>query len=567
MDVSISFFLIFCAFACARAEDPTADTLNAIIEDKERIVTRIADATLEVFSGECSYNCGELCAVLSCGSLLPEPGAQCRDDYGAEAVRVNTCERDCTSRRLNFDQSAIRTASPNITKEIITEECLTRTLDSVFIDNQEKDSLSPPETLRWQYVGTPTGFFRLFPFQVIEQCHAYDPRIRPWYVAATSGPKDVILIIDVSSSMLNYDRLNVAQDAAITVIETLTTTDFVTVVVFNETAKQLLIPGQTDGSLLTASRDNKDALIESVSSINASGLTNFEAAFNLAFDILGSTGENSSKCHTAILFLTDGHPNKGKTSQDYFECLVKERSQQAVIFTYTLGAVRAETAAITKGIACASNGIYAHVDDGGNLREQLSQYYDYFASLRSAGHDDVTWVEPYLDYAGAGQLVTASKAVYDFEIKPARLVGVAAVDIRVDDLEIAANESNLDFTALIKRLASRNTCPDIITDRKCELDLIRKNGGGEACDLDSDESCSNFEDSSSKVCESTPGTISYCDYRENRYESDAETFHNQSCCLRPAELPGTCNDGIKSAKALHFMFTVVFALIALAALA
>ena len=35
----------------------------------------------------------------------------------------------------------------------------------------------------------------------------YDPRVRPWYVAASSGPKDVILVLDTSASMDNNGRL------------------------------------------------------------------------------------------------------------------------------------------------------------------------------------------------------------------------------------------------------------------------------------------------------------------------------------------------------------------------
>ncbi len=35
----------------------------------------------------------------------------------------------------------------------------------------------------------------------------YDPRIRPWYVAASTGPKDVVLILDTSGSMGNYGRI------------------------------------------------------------------------------------------------------------------------------------------------------------------------------------------------------------------------------------------------------------------------------------------------------------------------------------------------------------------------
>ncbi len=35
----------------------------------------------------------------------------------------------------------------------------------------------------------------------------YDPRVRPWYVAASSGPKDVVLILDTSGSMENAGRM------------------------------------------------------------------------------------------------------------------------------------------------------------------------------------------------------------------------------------------------------------------------------------------------------------------------------------------------------------------------
>jgi len=46
------------------------------------------------------------------------------------------------------------------------------------------------------------------------------------YVAATSGPKDVILILDISASMDNFKRLKLAINAAKSVISTLTFADF-----------------------------------------------------------------------------------------------------------------------------------------------------------------------------------------------------------------------------------------------------------------------------------------------------------------------------------------------------
>ena len=32
-------------------------------------------------------------------------------------------------------------------------------------------------------------------------CKDYDPRMRPWYIAATTGGKNLIVIIDTSGSM------------------------------------------------------------------------------------------------------------------------------------------------------------------------------------------------------------------------------------------------------------------------------------------------------------------------------------------------------------------------------
>ena len=37
--------------------------------------------------------------------------------------------------------------------------------------------------------------------------NVYNPTIIPWYVAASSGPKDVILVLDTSGSMRDYDRI------------------------------------------------------------------------------------------------------------------------------------------------------------------------------------------------------------------------------------------------------------------------------------------------------------------------------------------------------------------------
>ena len=345
-------------------------------------------------------------------------------------------------------------------------------------------------------------------------------------MAATSGPKNVILVIDVSGSMNNNGRLELAQDAAITVIKTLTNSDFVTVIVFSDSAQQLLVFNQLPNTLIPATNKNIYQLCNLLETTSAYGGTNFQAAMELAFRVLDETGENSAKCHSAILFLTDGHPTQGNIqSESGLSDLVQQLntngdgSPKATVFTYTLGS--GASASIPLAIACGNQGIYAHVDDGGNLRGQMSQYYDYYASLRRAGDERVTWVEPYVDASGAGMLVTASKAVYDDE----RLLGVVAVDILVSDLETVGQQSGIDFEGVVSRLALRNTCPsiDIANVSECELNSIRSSNGGTTC---GSEICN---EPSSTACPASVSSINYCSFQLQRYMSPT-AYRQEACC-------------------------------------
>jgi predicted GTPase len=85
------------------------------------------------------------------------------------------------------------------------------------------------------------GVFRQIPAKHRSETDSwdYDPRRRPWFVAAMSGPKDVILVLDRTQGMAptstTGDKFAAAKDAAITVIETLTVSDRVAVVLFDVT--------------------------------------------------------------------------------------------------------------------------------------------------------------------------------------------------------------------------------------------------------------------------------------------------------------------------------------------
>lgn len=49
------------------------------------------------------------------------------------------------------------------------------------------------------YYGSSNGVFRMYPAatdKCVDNDSTYDPRVRPWYVAASSGPKDIVLVLD-----------------------------------------------------------------------------------------------------------------------------------------------------------------------------------------------------------------------------------------------------------------------------------------------------------------------------------------------------------------------------------
>ena len=123
------------------------------------------------------------------------------------------------------------------------------------------------QTGNQMYYGSDTGSFRIIPARHSEKCGVYDPRRRPWYVAASSGPKDVVLVLDVSGSMEDYGRIKLANKAARTIVDTLTVADRVAIVKFSDVAS--LIGGQT--SLIRATKENKKLLIDAIDGLEAEG--------------------------------------------------------------------------------------------------------------------------------------------------------------------------------------------------------------------------------------------------------------------------------------------------------
>jgi len=259
---------------------------------------------------------------------------------------------------------------------------------------------------------------------------SYDPRYRPWYAGGATGPKDVVLVVDVSGSMSRFGRSTMAKAATKRVLDTLTWKDFASIVLFNggvySVYSKSLVP-MTEANL-AAMKSWADG--ESWEQ----GQTNFQAAMREAFDIIDRSvlDGDTSMCQKAILFLTDGQADF--TDADFR--MVKQKSIQydTVVFSYALG--DAADHVVPKRLACENRGIFYPVPDaaaggtapaGRSLPEVMADYYNYYVQ----GQEICTTTFVRYTSTQGHQLYGACMPMYDRASTGSSLLGVSCLDVNL----------------------------------------------------------------------------------------------------------------------------------------
>ena len=313
---------------------------------------------------------------------------------------------------------------------------------------------------------------------------SYDPRERPWYVAASSGPKDIILVLDTSGSMSQEFRIDKLKLAAKRVISTLGISDYFSVVSFSTYVSKL---GTGDLLLTRATDDDKNAALKYIDNLVPDGGTNYYSGFKKAFDIFKESNlrEISSGCRQAILFVTDGANTDPK--ELLYDYINEERVQYALkgrqppaIFTYSFGGSAPED--VPKNLACQYDGVWSRISDEENLADSMGAYYKYFSY--GLGGDTtskstfVAWVSPYAFATGGTLGTTGSAPVYDRSVDPPVLAGVVGFDFTLAAMERAlGKESNESRDIIIEEIVRKSvaSCPNFsLSD--CQLESLRMYG-------------------------------------------------------------------------------------------
>uniref|UniRef100_A0A3P8S2H6 Calcium voltage-gated channel auxiliary subunit alpha2delta 4 n=1 Tax=Amphiprion percula TaxID=161767 RepID=A0A3P8S2H6_AMPPE len=294
----------------------------------------------------------------------------------------------------HFSKLAVNTQQSNIQvptnvynrPDIVNGVYMSEALNDIFIDNFQKDP-----TLTWQYFGSSTGFFRLYPIQWIPDENGvvtFDCRNRNYIQAATS-PKDVIIVVDVSGSMKGL-RLTIAKHTINTILDTLGENDFVNIIAYSDYVRY--VEPCFKGTLVQADLDNREHFKLLVEELHVKGEGKVKNAMMESFKILNEVLGQGSLCNQAIMLITDGAM---EDFQDVFEKF-NWPERRVRVFTYLIG--REMTfAENVKWIAC-NNKYYTHISTLADVQENVMEYLHVLSRPMVINHDhDIIWTEAYMD--------------------------------------------------------------------------------------------------------------------------------------------------------------------------
>ncbi|XKL59236.1 hypothetical protein PGB90_000252 [Kerria lacca] len=252
----------------------------------------------------------------------------------------------------------------------------TKELDRVFRHNYDSDP-----TLSWQYFAGISGFMRIYPGMEWDNFEPdlFDARSRPWYIEAATDPKDVVILVDNSGSMMGQKR-KIARHTVNTILETLGPNDFVNIFEFAQNVSPVVScfsKGLVQANLVTIRQ-----LKNGVEKMNKSAsLANFSRALTEAFEVLESHRREllGSMCNQAIMLITDGVPdsytaifkkfNWGNSTEPPFPVRV---------FTYLIGRDGTDFRE-TRWMACANQGYYVQLNTMQEVKEQVYNYMNVLA--------------------------------------------------------------------------------------------------------------------------------------------------------------------------------------------
>nr|CAH8842656.1 unnamed protein product [Trichobilharzia regenti] len=286
----------------------------------------------------------------------------------------------------NFSVAHVPTNVYDLSNKLQRVGNWTTGLDEVFKLNAKSDP-----TLKWQYFGSSTGFFKYYPGAMWEiqldeyRLDFFDCRSQPWYLQASAYPKEMIILIDKSGSMKGRSDI-ISNATAAEILNTLTENDYFNVMLFSDIT-MYADPMITD-RLIQATKFNKDKMIKNFRKFSPNGTASYENAITEVFALFNKTDEKfpaNRKCNRMVMIITDSAPGS-------YEHLFKEFNPQknVRVFTYLLGQ-HSSAEEYVEELACVNRGYAVNIATLADVKENVLKYLD-ITARSNALQDDAYFV-------------------------------------------------------------------------------------------------------------------------------------------------------------------------------
>ena len=320
-------------------------------------------------------------------------------------------------------------------------------LDENFLAILHDNSDAVMSSVRWQRFTSDTGVTRQFPASFDDS--GRDQRLETWYCQATQVAKRVLLILDMSDSMLGGGRVETGKEAVFTILRTLTQQDSVNV---------LLIAGSSPGlpffapkGLVPATAYNIAALTEWVNNANVMGQQEVTQVLADALGHINVVKTSQEQSEEAVppgikhyLFVvSDGEflasdlgYSQGRLDSVYLS--IKESLlRDTHVMTVAVGQGAKERD--LRAISCRFNGFFFMVPAARGhsaMRTSLEKWYQLLAAplakLQGSGAQAPSWTVPYLSSSGKEIIITVALPCFvDIDLDRPQLIGAVALDLTV----------------------------------------------------------------------------------------------------------------------------------------
>lgn len=331
-------------------------------------------------------------------------------------------------------------------KKVVNQEPLDQICTFFSMNEFLQNSIITDPTIVWQSFGSSQtyGEYPAVDWESLGMCGPFSPNTRPWYTAAISSQKNIIIMLDFSNDISK--RFNTMINTAVGLIEALTFQDFFSIITYSEIAT----PYSTN--LLQATSDNKQNVVNWLNSLNLpiDGKKANIGAYSSALTMLEESFRDGTRtlCNNFTVILSSGIANVSSPRPTEVVATSRESHMKVVVYAINTDHVDDDV----KQLPCRTEGYLKRIT---NSTTAVTLFQEYLMS--NTNITSVKFLQVYTDIFGINGTITSAVPVYN----NGRFIGVVSMDKHIYPL----TDRGYTIDEINAYILGRQTCERFITNK------------------------------------------------------------------------------------------------------